>query len=145
MTSIAWDGKTLATDSRMTEGPMIFSDSCEKIFKLEDGSLVALCGDVAPGNDVIAWLNGGDQPVLDKDEDFNCLQVFPDGTAREINRLFRIMPAKAPWAGGSGEAYVMTALVLGFDAVAAVEVACRLDTKSGLPVQTGNFEENENG
>jgi hypothetical protein len=71
--------------------------------------------------------------------------VHSDGTAEEFAQTFRLMPAKAPWAGGSGTPYVMTALVLGLDAEAAIEVACQLDTKSGLPVQLGDFEENENG
>lgn len=146
MTSIAWDGKTLATDSRMTDGPMVFSNNAEKIHKLDDGSLVALCGDFGLHRDVIAWLEGGEKPVLIPEEDVSGLQVFADGTAREFNRTFRFMTAKAPWAGGSGTPYVMTALMLGYKAEAAIEVACQLDTKSGLPVQLGDFEEeNENG
>ena len=135
MTTIAYDGKTLAADSRMTSGNMVFSNSAEKIFELKDGSLLALCGDFSLYGEVIDWFNGGDMPVVKEGEEIGGIHVFPDGVAEEFGRNLRLMPAKAPWAGGSGEPYAMTALMLGCSAAEAVKVACQLDTRSGLPVQ----------
>jgi len=137
MTSIAYDGKTLAADSRIAAGSTVFGTGA-KIFKLKDGSHVAFCGRASLWPEVVAWLNGGDKPVItDREEDgVSALVVDKKGKAYEIDSDLRPFPACVPWAGGSGQPFALAALVLGYTAEEAVELACKLDTASGLPIQS---------
>jgi hypothetical protein len=136
MTTIAYDGKTLVTDSRIVSGSTVFG-TATKIFKLKDGSYVAFCGRASLWPEVIEWLNGGDKPVIvDRELDsVSALVVDKKGRAFEIDDDLRPFPACVPWAGGSGQPFALAALALGHTAEEAVEVTCKLDTASGLPIQ----------
>lgn len=133
MTTIAYDGKTLATDSLTTAGNTAFGCSV-KIHKIKGGH-VALCGDASFGPAIIAFLNGGPKPELGENADVGGLVVYLDGTAKEFNKDLRLFPACLPWAGGSGESFALAALALGHTAVEAIELACLLDIYSRGPVQ----------
>lgn len=136
MTTIAFDGKTLATDSLITSGTLAFGKS-KKLYKLKDGRHVALCGTVSLVPEILAWLNGeGDIPEPIEEEAVGGLLVDKEGNAFEISRSMRLFPACVPWAGGSGENIAMTAMYLGKTAVEAVAVACKLDTKSREPIDS---------
>lgn len=133
MTTIAYDGKTLATDSLTTAGDTAFGSS-KKIHKLKDG-WVALCGDVSWELDVIAWLNGGPTPVLGENDNVGGLVIRKKGEVFEFGRNLRLFHACVPWAGGSGESFALAALSLGYNAEQAVELACKLDIRSGGAIQ----------
>jgi hypothetical protein len=132
MTTIAFDGKTLATDSLVSSSGIVFG-LVNKIHKLKDGRHVAFCGDFAPTPELIAWLNGGDKPELGDNESVGGIVVGPLG-AFEISASLRLFPACIPWAGGSGEVIAMTAMRCGKTAAQAVEIACTTDLTSRLPV-----------
>jgi ATP-dependent protease HslVU (ClpYQ) peptidase subunit len=135
MTTIAFDGKTLATDSQMTAGNTAFS-STVKIFKIKGGRYLAFAGRSDMQRELIAWLEGGERPEIGEDVEIDAIVVDAKGNAVQFGASLRIMPVVVPWAGGSGAAFALTALTLGQDAVAAVEVACKLDIYSGGPVQS---------
>lgn len=135
MTTITFDGKTLAADTLVTSGSLAFGHMT-KIHKLKGGGHVAMCGALAVAPEVIAWLEGGDKPTLSEEEEFGGLFVDKRGNAFEISGNLRLHPACVPWAGGSGEHIAMAAMLCGKDAFEAVEVACKLDTKSREPIDS---------
>jgi hypothetical protein len=135
MTTIAWDGKTLATESAMTCGDTLYGNACQKIFKLKDGSHVAFSGRVDLWREAVKWLNGGEKPVVTEGDAILGLVVDKKGNAYEFDEKFRPMPTCTPWAGGSGSAFALAALHLGKTAEEAVELACKLDVNSHLPIQ----------
>ena len=134
MTTLAYDGITLATDSQVVSGGLRFG-KMNKIIKLNDGRRFAIAGDPSVIPAIADWLNGfGDKPELDKTEKVRGILVSPDGTATEISNNLRLWSACVPWTAGSGEDFAMTAMHCGKTAKEAVELACKLDTTSGLPV-----------
>jgi ATP-dependent protease HslVU (ClpYQ) peptidase subunit len=131
MTTIAYDGKTLAVDSQATAGNTVFGET-NKLFPLSDGRYAALAGCLSVFPEVVAWLNGeGEMPDLSEEESFGGIIVSPDGSAVEITKNMRLFPASIPWSGGSGEAIAFTAMHLGKTAEEAVELACTLDIYTG--------------
>ena len=142
MTSIAWDGKTLAADGRTTWDGVIIEDSSKKIYKLignlGDEKLLAFasCG-YADGSEYIKyWLETGAIPEeyprgievsLIVVTDVNVYTAF-GGSEDGVCRLCR---GRNREANGSGRDFVYSALTLGMDAVQAVKHACKLDIYSG--------------
>ncbi len=134
MTTIAYDGVTLATDSRVTSDGMVFGSVC-KIITLDNGGLLASAGDICLAHAVADWLNGNtDKPQVSDKPNYMGLLLDPKAAAMEITQDMNVFPACVPWAGGSGEAYAMTAMLCGKSAIEAVKIACKLDIYSGLPV-----------
>jgi hypothetical protein len=134
MTTIAYDGKTLAVDSQATAGSTVFGEA-NKLFPLDDGRYAAFAGCLSVFPEVVAWLNGeGEMPELNDEEPFGGIIVSPDGSALEITKNMRIFPASIPWSGGSGEVIAFAAMHSGKTAEEAVELACTLDIYTGKPV-----------
>ncbi len=135
MTTIAYDGKTLCTDSLVTAGSLACGEG-RKIHRLTNGAVAAVCGDWHLAHDVVQWLDGnGDKPVPHESESIGVLLIELDGSAWEYGSRLRRAPACVPWTGGSGEAVAMAAMRCGKTAREAVELACQLDVYSGGPVQ----------
>lgn len=135
MTTIAYDGKTLCTDSLVTAGSLAFG-SGQKLFRLESGAVLAICGSMHASHDVMLWLDGrASQPSLSPEEEVVALLLEPDGTAWEYGKGLRRFPACVPWAGGTGEVIAMTAMRCGKTAREAVEIACEMDVNSRGPIQ----------
>lgn len=144
MTTIAFDGKTLAVDSLMTQNNMR-SGTTKKLWKLTDGRYVAMCGHIVVMHLIVAWLNGKtNKPVLEEDDEISGIVVWKKKgqkvRAIEFGTSLRFMPVSVPYADGSGTSYAMTAMVCGCGAIEAVKVACKLDTKSQGPVRFITFE-----
>ena len=145
MTVIVWDGKTLAADRRACFGT--FHRSMKKILRLADGSLAGFAGDAAYCAQAIQWVNDGmvaaDFPASQRSrETFAGLMIIK--TDRTIWKLedtpypFQIQDHQ--FSTGSGRDYAMAAMHLGCSAVAAVEVACALDSSCGNGIDTLDFE-----
>lgn len=138
MTTIAWDGETLCTDTQVSSSGMVFGQ-IEKVRRLNNGSLLAVCGELWLLDELAAHIEAGAAaPELSNDDDFGAILIMPDGDAYEYcktssNKVSR-HKACVPWVGGTGEAYALTALHLGHTATEAVKIACELDVSSGLPV-----------
>lgn len=135
MTTVAFDGITLAVDSQMSSGHLKFGFT-NKLFTLYDDRLVAFTGDSALIHQAITYLNSDMEKPFDiKDGDeMGGIVIAPNGVF-EFDKHLRMFPACVPWAGGSGETIALTAMHLGKSAVEAVEIACKLDKHSGLPVK----------
>jgi hypothetical protein len=132
MTTIAWDGATLASDSACTASFLSYGH--EKIFASQDKtSLYAVCGEMAMALAFVRWLDSdsdkypdsvsGDWAVLDYDIATQNMTLYTNSEHG--------MPVYAPFAMGSGASYAQTAMVLGFTAEEAVTVAIELDGSSG--------------
>lgn len=134
MTTIAWDGKTLAADSLISAGTTAFGTAI-KVHKLKDGSYAAFAGRASIWPSLIEWLNGGEKPVVGEEDSVSVLVVDKKGKAYELEDDLRPAPACVPWAGGSGQSFALAAMKMGHSAVEAVEVACQLDLASRGPIQ----------
>lgn len=132
MTTIAYDGITLAADSQVSAGGCFLGYE-NKITKLTNGGYLASCGNTECCAEAEGWFNAGcPQDAKPKLESFGALYFPPDGGAVEEyrERLVSEVPF-VPWAGGSGREWALSAMYLGKDAIAAVEFAISIDLYSG--------------
>ena len=133
MTTIAWDGKTLASDTRSMSDDVIDQAETHKIFK-KKGKLYGLAGDYAQALAVMHWLQGGEKPEFE-DSDFDVL-VIDKGKAVIYGDQLYPYEAKAPLAIGSGGGYAIAAMLSGADSRKAVKVAALLDPNTGGRIKT---------
>lgn len=143
MTVIAWDGKTLASDSQMTDDCGI--TSVTKIYELPSGGLfggAGMAGYVALVRD---WLLGGAKPKNRPDcsryEDawFGGILIDPKGKCFALDPFLSVIPITAEhYAVGSGAAQVNALMAVGYSADKAVAIVIekRLADGVGGDVQT---------
>ena len=141
MTTIAWDGKIVAADSRLSGA--WYDDrrggAC-KIAKIESGRyanhVIALAGRASMGLRVLRLLGEGialsafDIPV---DAELSYVLFSPVGDHVEFCVQGDPFPLAgfAPFALGSGQTFAMGAMFAGANAIEAVRIAIRLDEGSG--------------
>ncbi len=143
MTTIAWDGMTLAADRQATVGNAVFM--VNKLHR-HGGVMLAYCGDSDSGEEMLAWFKAGAKP-----EDFPSNQRDNDRfaplvaiSAGEILRFERTPhPVRYPpqkFAMGSGRDFALAAMHCGKSAAEAVEVAALFDPGTGFGVDTMELE-----
>lgn len=129
MTTIATDGKTMASDSQV-QSTFVYQSEYHKLYHLHDGSVVGFCGEVRFWLPVLKWLNGGDKPDFKSDQ-FGALILRLNGSVGYIcNDLFS-EECTPPYAIGSGARYAMAAMLAGKTPVDAVKIASKLDSGTG--------------
>lgn len=142
MTTIAWDGRTLAADTQQTQDGYVCG-YIRKIFKLDDGRIMAAAGQSPYSHAVVAWLNGGEKPTIKDGDRIEVIVIAKGGAAIEYDEKLLPYPASAPWASGSGGRFALSAMRLGYGAVDAVFHACDLDVCSGGKVEHFDFVSGE--
>lgn len=142
MTTIAWDGRTLAADRRRTLGDT--PTPARKIFdvKAPDGRryLVGCAGDSWDCVAFMRWMR------TQKPEDKPALSNFSAMAIDERHRVWYVaeklvyheivMPF---WAIGSGSDYALGAMAAGKTAREAIRIASRLDIHTGNGCDTLSF------
>jgi ATP-dependent HslUV protease subunit HslV len=137
MTTLVYRAGVLAADSRSVRGDTISPYGVQKIRRLDDGTLVGMCGTLA---DVTRFIEAysksptGDLPEL---PDSLVLVVKPNGRLHlyEESGSFELEPAPF-YAFGSGQAVALGALYAGASAVQAVEIAAKVDRCTGGDVRS---------
>lgn len=151
MTTIAYKEGIMAADSRASEGDTHVTE-CQKIFKLENGAYLGSSGD-DDDREVIELLSQASPSKMPSRKKLAALElqysgilVFPSGKVFKIEVEHN--EERQAWAGsvfeikdkmcaiGSGASFAYGAMEAGVDAVKAVEIACRRDINSALPVQS---------
>jgi hypothetical protein len=140
MTTIAFDGKTLAADKRTSFGGL--HATTIKVHRV-NGLLVAGCGTSALICEMRAWLESGADPKefpaaqRDTKECASVLVIHPNGDIRQYESSpYPLVILDKHWAIGSGRDFAMAAMYLGKTAVEAVEVASVFDTNTGNGVDS---------
>jgi len=136
MTTIAWDGTTLAADRRISSGTVTYSTT--KIRQTGDGRLIGATGDFGVCSEMLDWLDkGGTRPCCQDSERWaSALEIMPDGACWMHNRDSRWLVEDAFVAIGSGRDYAMATMALGYSAEKAIEIASRFDPGTGNGIDT---------
>lgn len=140
MTTIAWDGKTLAADKRTSFGCM--HATVTKVHRMPigpyQGALVAGAGPALLIQEMLRWIATGAEPqtfpAANRNEDKCCciLMVTPEGRLLYFDSTPDPMTIEnEKWAIGSGRDFAMAAMFLGKDAIEAVVIASALDISTG--------------
>jgi hypothetical protein len=136
MSTIAWDGKTMAADRLAWLGKHEPGHARKsKIHRLEDGSLVGISTNTVGGSTMLmTWIEEGMDPLSDlikrdTPEYFSIIHVSPAGVVSYHNDSF--WPALVDpgvQAIGSGGNYALGAMMHGASALEAVKIAATLDS-----------------
>jgi hypothetical protein len=141
MTTLAWDGKVLAADGRVTVQGALCTDSKPKIIMLNDVEL--------RGSEVICFAYAGDSSVVKLLEEwikeecpadhlpmglmYGCLIITRDAAYHACTDQADLyeLSEDEPGFEGSGAEFAHAALVMGQNAKDAVKTACKIDVCSG--------------
>ena len=142
MTTVAYDGKTLAADRRMNGWEVV-----GKIFPLGDGRYFSGAGAYDDIAEVAAWIAGGckksSKPDVSEDEkdDNSCYVIAsPEGLWWvSTPHLRQIKSNNTIYATGTGAAYALGAMAMGASAKRAVEIASQFDPQTGSGVDVVNL------
>lgn len=134
MTTIAWDGKTLAADSQITGENFIYGVEDRKIFRVNK-DLIATAGDSAQCLSFVDWYRDQSQDYPEKMDDLAVLVITSNG-AFEYTSHKTPQPVTAPHSVGSGSGFAMGAMLAGASSKKAVDIASRLCKYTGGPVRT---------
>lgn len=136
MTTVAWDGKTLAADSQVTIG------NCRghgtKLVSNEAGYVAAGAGNFCDVLPWLAWVAAGmdpEQQPTSLDAESTLIIVPPRGAPLWFAGTH--IPIKLPrkkFAIGSGSDFAMGAMAVGADAVTAVKIAADHDVYTNRKV-----------
>jgi len=133
VTTIAWDGKNLACDSRSLTNDTIDQCETQKIFK-KSGVYYCLAGEYAQALAVMDYLvTKKNEPVFPKPE-YQVLVI--SDTAQIFDGELHPSPVEPPYAMGTGAQFAYGAILSGKTAKEAVEVAIKLDPYSGGKIRT---------
>lgn len=140
MTTIAWDGQTLAGDKQATSHgtPSV----CTKVFKVERDGVVCLYGTSGRADECTAfrrWVLGeADRPSLS--DEFSVMSIDQKGRIWMAHgQMYWYEIGRQTWAIGSGADYALGAMACGAGAEKAVLVASDLDAFTGFGVDTVRF------
>ena len=159
MTTIAWDGITIAHDSQATAGSLVMANQ-QKSFVLDSSDAFFICGELAVL--IVGSGTAGDEryakqfmrlavnDIMEMPEELsftqwvftakgNCfaIQKMPD------NKYPAVYPVTPPLAAGCGRDFAMTAMYLGQTAEQAVITASALDAFTDSNVKTYQFKHGE--
>lgn len=141
MTTIAWDGKTLAADGQVTVGDSgIMTLKRQKIFKnVGMFDVLAFAGSLEPVGEFLEWAKNPGDGVPPEGEYTVIFAV--DGTLHYSHMKTPIMQSVEIGKGdidawGSGAAYALGAMRSGKTAVQAVNIAIQCDAYTGGKVRS---------
>lgn len=145
MTTIAWDGKTLAGDKQATDNSGLMT-LVTKVFRVGD-CLLGGTGNTVAIQEFIAWYKRGCDvdkfpPHLRDSEKHYChiLEVNSDRTLHVYeNSPYSFEVERIHHAMGSGRDFALMAMRLGKTAEAAVLLAGEFDSGTGLGSDTLTF------
>ena len=131
MTTIAYDGKQIAVDSRMSQNNRICDDNCKK-YIVRGGWVFFMCGNFALYDSFIdAFLE--EKPFTKKGEIGSFAVRVIDSKVFDIsyNEQYNLCEIGSIEAAGTGSDHALIAMDLGKSAVEAVKLAAKRDMYTG--------------
>ncbi len=136
MTTIVANTNRMVADTQGTLGNMPYYR--RKIYRVR-GALVAAAGYTAHSMAFLRWYGEGCrrgcEPSVNRDDGFGAFVLDKSGLWEYDDDMVAMPIYEDVWAIGSGRDYALTALRLGKTPEEAVEIACKMDVNSGLPLQ----------
>jgi hypothetical protein len=132
MTTIAFDGEILASDSRSTGN--YIEDKTKKLFK-QGNRYYGFCGRVTTAYLFLQWSNDRTKEKPRLEDDFEVIEI-EKGKPYYYDKNLVKTPSSIPCSIGSGCHLAMAAILCGKNAKEAVEIAKKLDENTGGKVQS---------
>lgn len=143
MTTVAWDGKSMAADRMMTFGTTpVPTSKLHRITFQKKPAILGFSGTADEFIPLLQWLKKpkGDAPLSQDRQDWSAMVVLKSGEVfYAAGKPVFISLGKITWSIGSGGDYAMGAMDFGATAEEAVAIACARDTASGLGIDVETF------
>lgn len=146
MTTIAWDGETLAADRLITAGGFRNTEST-KIHKRSDGALLGVCGELCTSSAFVRWFMAGEegeQPSLkaknSPDQEAGAIVIRPNGVVEAYDQDGWHVVETKQYAIGSGSSLARMAMRCGKSAARAVELVAEFDVYTGSSVDVLHYD-----
>lgn len=141
MTTIAWDGKTLAADRQITYDKTVEGEVTKIYKRKKDGALCAVAGNLPIAIRFVRWFlagGKGEPPELEKGTATATSFVIysPELMVKYSNTGWYEVELPNPFADGSGWELALGAMAAGATAEQAVHIASRFDTATGKNIDT---------
>jgi len=132
MTTVAWDGRSLAADSQITCD--FKTNGHSKFFRFRDGSVGAFAGTWSRVQEAMRVLDGlQDGPAA---EGWSAIVIRPGGRVEYLEDDGCVLDITSiPFALGSGAHFALAAMACGKTAQEAVYLASTFDAHTGGPVE----------
>jgi hypothetical protein len=128
MTTIAWDGKTLAADTLATG---TFNRKVTKIWELRPDVYFGGSGIYSEVYDVMTWLKYHKQEEAPDVKEFVGILIEKGKAYRIEENLIEVPITEEYHAIGTGACFAIAALHLGLSAIDAVSLAAKFDENTG--------------
>lgn len=144
MTVIAWDGRTLAADKRVSFHGLACTTT--KLARAGD-CLVGLSGDGSAARELLEWFRAGaapsNYPECQKTDDWGSILVIrPGGDIHKYERgPHPLVIQDERVAIGAGRDFAIAAMHCGKTAAEAVAIACIYECSCGNGIDTLQFEQ----
>jgi len=144
MTTIAWDGITLAADRAAWSNGMKYRVRKVHKVRAKDGQtfLVAFCGDGHFAVNLLAWMRGGKHPGKSPDEN-TTIAIVIDEKRRvwrmSSNELRYCRALEKIHVTGAGQDFAIGALEAGATAIQAIKIAAKRSDMAGLGIDAVRF------
>jgi hypothetical protein len=137
MTTVVATRDRIVCDSKATHGDTSYHTKKVEEFR---GSLLGVCGDTEQLGLFMRWYKGGRKPskipVINGEAEFTVLVLSKRGLQIYVNTFEPDQVTDLHYAIGTGAHAALAAMACGKSPEQAVEIACRIDTNSGPPIQT---------
>lgn len=132
MTTIVANREAMASDQRLTGGPMFKAQKIQRI----RGSLYGGCGNWEQVLKMFEWFRNPDmRPEWKFEPEFEIIQLSPQGLFLWGSEMVAMQITQGFYACGSGGHYAMGALENGADLKTAIRIASKYDEATGHGVQ----------
>ena len=144
MTTIVWDGKTLAADGRMTCGNQVNEEDRKKIVidtqsQVRGATVIcyAMAGQADMSDRLGEWISQGCPHTTDGipvdwgDNSFEAIIITTEAAYLYCTRSGDLLEINHKTCLGSGGEFAQVALHLGKDAKSSVKIAAQMDLFSG--------------
>lgn len=139
MTTIAWDGKTLAADRRTSSDRILVGVKPKIVKRKKDGALAAAAGPSSTAHAFLTWFLKGERgpsPLLGKAEASQAVIIRPDGAVESHDNDGWYPTGMQYYTNGSGWEIALGAMHAGATAEEAVVIASKLDGNTGEGIDT---------
>ena len=127
MTTIAWDGKTVAADGQMTSGDRVIHQDFPKVLRLSNGALMAGAGAPEDLGRFYTWFEEGCEGYVKLSKNTEILYVDKHGARSYVGNTGCSVEVQAPYGMGTGGPVAVGAMLAGKSAAQAVRIAAQVD------------------